>query len=72
MKLDSRGGESLAAVRIQRLDIMFHLLSCEVVRHEVSGPAEGPHELHSPAEGLLLQLEGAYVQVTHAADPSAF
>ena len=37
VKLDCRGGMSLVTVQVQRLNVLFNLLSCEVLRHEVGG-----------------------------------
>ena len=56
VKLDCRSGVSFATVQVQRLNVLLYLSSCEVLRHEVSGfgRALDLHELHGPAEGLLL------------------
>ena len=73
VELDRRVCVSLSAVQIQGVHVLLDQLSPEVFRHKVGWVRCALHldGLHCSAESLLLKPEGAYVQVTYAADPPA-
>ena len=73
MQCGSSGGSTSPSVVPEGRLVLLHKFTRQVFRHQVSGVGRtlDLDEFHCLSQVLLLEPEGAYVKVTHAAHPSA-